>query len=114
MNDRPDMLNGVAYEIVMDNDIKVQVIINELEGEPYEIFIQNEGPVEFEWITAVTVLVTRLLQAGYPLKQIGVELEQIPGPKSGHMIPGTNIRSPSFISRVGRVLRIHAENKEKG
>ena len=112
MTKRPDMLTGLAYEIVMD-EIRVQININELEGKPFEIFIQNEGPVEFEWITAVTILVTRLLQAGYPLKQIGEELEGIYGPKTGHMIPGTDVKSPSFISRVGRVLRIHAENKEK-
>ena len=114
LGERPEALCGPSYEIKMDNDVTVQININELEdGTPFEVFIQNRGPVVFEWITAVTILVTTLLRSGYPLKQIGMELEEIPGPESGHIIPGTDIQSPSFISRVGRVLRIHAENKEK-
>ena len=108
------MLSGAGYELKIDADTSVQININERDGKPYEVFANNTGPVLFEWITALTILITRLLRAGQPLKDIGAELEEICGPKTSHMIPGTNIMSHSFVARIGRILRIHAEKlKEK-
>lgn len=113
MTKRPDMLTGFGYELKIDDDNSVQININEYEGKPFEVFANNTGPVYFEWVAALTILITRLLRAGQPLKDIGEELEEICGPKSSHMIPGTNIKSPSLVARIGRILRQHAEKLEE-
>lgn len=113
MTKRPEKLEGAGYELKIDADNSVQININNFDGKPYEVFANNTGPVYFEWITCTTILITRLLRAGQPLLDIGKELEKICGPESNHMIPGTNIKSPSLVARIGRILRIHAQKLEE-
>ena len=109
MSGRPDIISGATYELVVDDDISMFVTINSVDGKPFEVFVRDDNAALYEWIAALTILITRLLRAGQSLKDIGSELEEIHGPESRHMIPGTNIQSPSFVARVGRILRIHAE-----
>ena len=55
-------------------------------------------------------MITRMLRAGEKLEDIGHELQEIHGPNTGHFIPGTNIRSPSNVARIGRRLVQHAQS----
>ncbi len=113
MKERPTQLSGPTYKLVLDDSTRMYVTINEHEGQPFEIFVRNDDPKLYEWIAAITILISRLLRQGDTLAEIGKELEQINGPESRHMIPGTNIQSPSMIARVGRTLRLHEENKKE-
>jgi len=113
MTKRPDILDGATYELVVDDDVSIFVTINSSDGKPFEVFVRDDDAALYEWIAALTILITRLLRAGQSLQDIGSELEEIHGPESRHMIPGTNIQSPSFVARVGRILRIHAQKLQE-
>jgi len=107
MNARAERLEGPTYKVTLDNDARMYITINESENQPCEVFVRLDDPALYEWIAALTILITRLLRAGQSLQAIGEELEQIHGPGSRHMIPGTNIQSPSIVARVGRIFRQH-------
>ena len=89
------------------------ITINECEGRPFEIFVRQDNPDLHEWIHAITLMVTRLLRDSGQLIDIAKELQQIHGPKSSHMIPGTNILCPSIPARIGMVLERHCQLRDQ-
>lgn len=123
-DERPEVLDGSTYEIQLADESVMHITINERDGEPFEVFVAQGPPLnmepngqrstqngadEFEWVTALTTMVTRLLRAGETLETIGTELLEIHGPNTGHHIPGTAEWSPSIVARIGLVFVQHAE-----
>ena len=69
-----------------------------------EVFVRCDHPQLYEWITALTLLVSWLLQRGLPLDAIGRELQIIhSGATSAHFLPGGG-RCLSMVARIGAVL----------
>jgi len=112
---RNEVLNGPTYSIKINDNDFIYLTINDQDGKPFEIFTRhnsNQNAADaFEWVTALTVLITRSLRAGESIVDIGKELEEIHGPNTSHMIPGTSEKSPSIVARIGRILIKHGEGK---
>lgn len=83
------------------------VTVNADDDGPFEIFVRIDDPELHEWMTAVTVLITRLLRAGQPLSVIGADLQEIFGLTTQHIIPGTRRMVPGIVARLGQILAIH-------
>ena len=110
MRERPDTLNGATYRATLDDGKPLFVTVNSDEnGAPCEVFIRMDNPELFEWVTLVTVLITRLLRAGQQLDTIADELQEIHSPKSRHFIPGGGGECPSLAARIGMILKSHLE-----
>ena len=109
MTRRPSTLSGPTYRETLGDGSRMYITINESAGAPYEIFVRYDDADKYEWITALTTMITRLLIAGQPLEAIGRELQEIHGPNSGHHIPGGGEWSPSIVARIGRAMIRHAK-----
>jgi len=104
MKNRPEELQGGTQRVLLPNGSPMFVTVNYFEGRPTEVFVRYDDPALCEWISALTILITRLLRAGEKLEDIAEELSQIAGPESGHHVPGTHDWSPSLVARVGRAF----------
>lgn len=114
---RPDDLDGPTYCETLGDGSHMYIIINEHEGKPCEVFVRygtaQNGADTYEWVTALTTMITRLLRAGETLETIGKELLEIHGPNTGHMVPGTSELCPSIVARIGRCLVKHTVVKKE-
>ena len=110
---RQEELPGATYKVVVETPerrYRVYVTINEQDGRPFEVFVRCDHPRLYEWITALTLLVSWLLQRGLSLGAIGRELQIIhSGATSAHFLPGGE-RCLSMVARIGAVLERHARN----
>lgn len=113
MLDRADVISGPTYKVTIETPERthrVYVTINDQDGKPFEIFIRTDNPQLYEWVNAVTILITRLLRVGFPLAEIAAELQTIhSGSTSMHFLPG-GARCISMVARIGTVLERHARN----
>lgn len=110
--ERPEALHGTTRKIVVetpDRAYRVYVTVNEQDGRPFEIFVRCDHPQLYEWITALTLLITRLLRQGDSLEAIAEELQTIhSGATSAHFLPGGE-QCISMVARLGRVLAERAQ-----
>jgi len=109
-------VTGVTYHIRLPQHpddpgdrARMYVTVNERDGKPFEVFIRYDLPGPFEWVFAVSILISRLLQAGVELEDIGRELQEIHSPVTNHIIPGTSETCPSTVARLGKTLEAHAK-----
>jgi hypothetical protein len=113
---RPDTLHGVTYKAEYTTqegvDAQMYITINESESRPYEVFIRLDTPELFEWMTALTLIITRSLRAGESLQNIARELSEIRSPRSRHMIPKGGGDCPSLAARIGKILGAHVDRGE--
>lgn len=85
------------------------ITINHLDGVPFEIFVRQDNAELYEWVTPVTVLITRLLREGVKLLVIAKELREMHSPVSHHFIPKGGGHCPSIPARIGMVLEKHCK-----
>lgn len=108
---RPDILQGVTYKAEIDGEkpFPIYITINSHEGKPFEVFIRLDDPDLFEWMVALTLMITRSLRAGETLQAIAQELIEIHSPATRHFIPGGGGECPSLAARIGKVLQGHCD-----
>ena len=115
MLERADVIGGPTYKITIETPERAHrayVTINDQDGRPFEIFIRTDNPQLYEWVNALTILVTRLLRLGVPLDEIAAEMQAIhSGATSMHFLPGGE-RCISMVARIGTVLARHAASAE--
>lgn len=108
--ERPEALSGTTRKFVVeteDHAYPVFVTINEQDGRPFEVFIRTDHPQLYEWITALTLLVTRLLRQGDSLEVIAAELQSVHSSATTmHFLPSGE-QCISMVARIGRVLAEH-------
>jgi|SRR5579859_1666884 len=106
MSSRPELMTGVTAKIkavIADGvEVKIYCTVNYHEGKPYEVFANTNNAKLWEHLAVVTLMISRLLQAGVSPEQIAHDLNQIHSPVTGHMAPGGY--APSIYARLGSVL----------
>lgn len=113
MSERPDRLNGRTYFLDIDEFCQrpLRVTINEQDGKPVEVFI-DDGPAEwYEFLTIVATMATRLLSDGRPLAKVAQDMKEIHSPATNHFSRG--ISYPSLMARIGDVFDRHASKNKK-
>lgn len=108
---RPEQLCGETHKLKLTNsdgtEVSFYVTVN-FDGDPFEIrkpievFVNVRDATYWEHLVAVTVGISRQLQAGIPVEVIAEDLKQIHSPKTGHMMKGG--WSPSIYARIGDIL----------
>lgn len=106
---RPDTLTGRTYQATLDDLRPMFVTVNSLDGRPYEVFVRIDDPHLFEWVVALTLMITRALRAGESLEAIATELMEIHSPATRHFIKG-GIECPSLSARIGMMLMRYVED----
>jgi hypothetical protein len=113
---RPDMLLGSTYKIITPlSDHALYVTINDIilnagtEHElrrPFEMFINSKNMDHFQWIVALTLIVSAVFRKGGDVTFLVEELRSVFDPRGGYFKKGGKFM-PSLVAEIGDVLENH-------
>jgi hypothetical protein len=105
---RPEDLNGRTYKI-KSPDSALYITINNIliDGviHPYEIFINSKNMEHYEWVVALTRLISAVFRKGGEVKFLVEELKGVFSPKGGYWKKGKYM--PSLVAEIGSVIEEH-------
>lgn len=113
---RPEMLIGSTYKIKTPlSEHALYVTINDIilnpgsEHElrrPFEIFINSKNMDHFQWIVALTRIISAVFRKGGDVTFLVDELRSVFDPKGGYFKKGGKYM-PSLISEIGDAIESH-------
>ncbi|OGV39905.1 MAG: ribonucleoside-diphosphate reductase, adenosylcobalamin-dependent [Lentisphaerae bacterium GWF2_45_14] len=110
---RPQELEGTTYKIKTPlSPDALYVTINDVIGEnrqrrPYEVFINTKNLQHFSWIVAMTRLISSVFRHEADPSFLVDELKSIYDPNGGYFSEGAYV--PSLAADIGRVIEKHLE-----
>ena len=114
--ERPEMLVGSTYKVktpVSDHAMYVtinDIILNEgTEHEkrrPFEIFINSKNLDHYQWIVALTRIISAVFRKGGDVTFLVEELKAVFDPRGGYWQPGGKFM-PSIIAELGHIVEKH-------
>ncbi len=114
--ERPEMLLGSTYKVktpVSDHAMYVtinDIILNEgTEHEkrrPFEIFINSKNLDHYQWIVALTRIISAVFRKGGDVAFLVDELKAVFDPRGGYWQPGGKFM-PSIIAELGYIVEKH-------
>jgi len=114
--ERPEMLVGSTYKIKTPvSDHAMYVTINDIilnQGtdnevrRPFEIFINSKNLDHYQWIVALTRIVSAVFRKGGDVAFLVEELKAVFDPRGGYWKPGGKFM-PSIIAELGHVIEKH-------
>jgi hypothetical protein len=115
---RPEMLIGSTYKIKTPvSDHAMYVTINDIvlnEGteheqrRPFEVFINSKNLDHFQWIVALTRIISAVFRKGGDVTFLVEELKAVFDPRGGYWQPGGRFM-PSIIAELGYVIEKHLQ-----
>jgi len=115
---RPEVLVGSTYKIktpVSDHAMYVtinDIVLNEgTESEqrrPFEIFINSKNLDHYQWIVALTRVISAVFRKGGDVTFLVDELKAVFDPRGGYWQPGGKFM-PSIIAELGHVIERHLQ-----
>ncbi len=116
---RPEVLIGSTYKIKTPvSDHAMYVTINDIvlnEGteyeqrRPFEIFINSKNLDHFQWIVALTRIISAVFRKGGDVAFLVDELKAVFDPRGGYWQPGGKFM-PSIIAELGYVIERHLQS----
>ena len=114
--ERPDRLIGSTYKVKTPiSDHAMYITINDIvlnEGtehqirRPFEIFINSKNLDHFQWIVALTRIISAVFRKGGDVTFLVDELKAVFDPRGGYWKPGGKFM-PSLIAEIGEVIEKH-------
>lgn len=113
---RPETLQGKTYKIKTPVlDYSLYVTINDLvsnEGtefetrRPFEVFVNSKNMDNFQWIVALTRVMSAVFHKGGDIDFLADELKVVFDPRGGYFRPG-GVYMPSVVAEIGCILERH-------
>ncbi|PIE83245.1 MAG: NrdJb [Candidatus Contendobacter odensis] len=114
--ERPDVLPGATYKVKTPlSDHALYITINDIvlnpgtEHEtrrPFEIFINSKAMEHFQWIVALTRIISAVFRKGGDVTFLVEELHSVFDPKGGYFKKGGKYM-PSLVADIGDVIESH-------
>jgi hypothetical protein len=114
--ERPEMLIGSTYKVKTPvSDHAMYVTINDIilnEGteyekrRPFEIFINSKNLDHYQWIVALTRIISAVFRKGGDVTFLADELKAVFDPRGGYWKPGGKFM-PSIIAELGYIVEKH-------
>ena len=114
--ERPESLLGSTYKIKTPlSEHALYVTINDIvlnEGtphelrRPFEIFINSKNMDHFQWIVALTRIVSAVFRKGGDVTFLAEELRSVFDPRGGYFKKGGKFM-PSLVAEIGDVIEQH-------
>lgn len=114
--ERPPMLAGSTYKIkTPQTEHALYVTINDIvlnEGtehelrRPFEMFINSKNMDHFQWIVALTRIISAVFRKGGDVTFLVEELHSVFDPRGGYFKKGGKF-TPSLVAEIGDVLEEH-------
>ncbi len=114
--ERPEMLIGSTYKVkppVADHAMYVtinDILLNEgtphENRRPFEIFINSKNLDHYQWIVALTRIISAVFRKGGDSTFLVEELKAVFDPRGGYWQPGGKFM-PSIIAELGHIIEKH-------
>jgi hypothetical protein len=114
--ERPEVLLGSTYKIkTPQSDHALYLTINDMvlnagteheSRKPYEIFINSKNMEHYQWITALTRVISAIFRKGGEIEFLVEELKGIFDPKGGYYKKG-GVFMPSLVAEIGCAIETH-------
>ena len=114
--ERPEILIGSTYKVKTPvSDHAMYVTINDIvlnEGtpheqrRPFEIFINSKNLDHYQWIVALTRIMSAVFRKGGDVTFLVDELKAVFDPRGGYWQPGGTFM-PSIIAELGHIVEKH-------
>ena len=114
--ERPEMLLGSTYKVktplsehalyVTINDVILNQGTDHELRRPFEIFINSKNMDHFQWIVALTRIVSAVFRKGGDVTFLVEELRSVFDPKGGYFKKGGKYM-PSLVAEIGDAIECH-------
>ena len=114
--ERPDQLIGATYKIksplvehalyVTINDIVLNAGTEHELRRPFEIFVNSKNMDHFQWIVALTRIMSAVFRKGGDVTFLVEELKAVFDPRGGYFKAG-GVYMPSIVAELGAVIERH-------
>lgn len=117
--ERPELLLGSTYKIktplsehalyITINDIVLNPGTEHELRRPFEIFINSKNMEHFQWVLALTRVVSAVFRKGGDVTFLVDELKGVFDPKGGYFKKGGKFM-PSLVAEIGEAIEDHLKN----
>jgi hypothetical protein len=114
--ERPDTLIGATYKIksplfehslyVTINDIVLNAGTEYEMRRPFEIFVNSKNMEHFQWIVALTRIMSAVFRKGGDVTFLVEELKAVFDPRGGYFKAG-GVYMPSIVAELGYIIERH-------
>jgi hypothetical protein len=116
--ERPEMLLGSTYKLktpltehalyVTINDIVLNLGTPHEKRRPFEIFINSKSMDHFQWVVALTRVISAVFRKGGDVTFLVEELRSVFDPRGGYFKKGKY--TPSLVAELGDVIETHMKS----
>lgn len=113
---RPEILFGSTYKIkTPQSEHALYITINDMilnqgteheERRPYEVFINSKNMEHFQWVLALTRVISAVFRKGGDATFLVEELKAVFDPKGGYFKKG-GVFMPSLVAEIGCAIESH-------
>ena len=113
---RPEILYGSTYKIkTPQSEHALYITINDMilnedteheERRPYEVFINSKNMEHFQWVLALTRVISAVFRKGGDAVFLVDELKSVFDPKGGYFKKG-GVFMPSLVAEIGCMIEQH-------
>jgi len=117
--ERPEVLIGSTYKIksplfehalyVTINDIVLNAGSEHEQRRPFEIFINSKNMDHFQWIVALTRIMSAVFRKGGDVTFLVDEMKAVFDPKGGYFKAG-GVYMPSLVAELGSIVEDHLKS----
>jgi hypothetical protein len=117
--ERPEVLIGSTYKIksplvehamyVTINDIVLNAGTEHEQRRPFEIFINSKSMEHFQWIVALTRIMSAVFRKGGDVTFLVDEMKAVFDPKGGYFKAG-GVYMPSLVAELGMIVEDHLKS----
>jgi len=116
---RPEILYGSTYKIkTPQSEHALYITINDMilnqgteheERRPYEVFINSKNMEHFQWVLALTRVISAVFRKGGDTCFLVDELKAVFDPKGGYFKKG-GVFMPSLVAEIGCAIESHLKS----
>lgn len=116
--ERPQVLSGATYKVKTPlSDHALYITINDLvlnpdteheTRQPFEIFINSKAMEHFQWIVALTRILSAVFRKGGDVTFLVEEMRSVFDPKGGYFKKGGKFM-PSLVAEIAEVIEQHLQ-----
>lgn len=117
--ERPEILLGSTYKIkTPQSEHALYITINDMvlnmgtaheERRPYEIFINSKNMEHFQWVLALTRVISAVFRKGGDACFLVEELKAVFDPRGGYFKKG-GVFMPSLVAEIGHAIESHLKH----
>lgn len=111
--ERAEVLSGSTYKLktpMSEHALYITMNNMEIDGQlrPFEIFINSKSMEHFQWVVALTRILSAVFRHGGEVNFLIDELKSVFDPKGGAFHRGHYV--PSLVAAIGEVVERHLES----